>query len=402
MRVTPLYAFYARLSPTSVRALLALAVVFVMLGTTGWTAVRPHGPTNVRAAALSAWHHGSIGSHRLPDVHAAPGRIAAFFASLTGAQRRSLADRYPLVVGNLNGAPIALRYRANRNALNQASARETARSHSEQLTAAGRQVAGQLAQRYDSLLSGHRQILTFDPTGAGRVAEVFGDLATAARVSVVVPGVDTDMLHFERDTKVYSSPDGMARALYGAERAAEPDARTAVIAWADYTTPSGVDLDASTGTLAARGAVRLRGLLDALPQRRGVSLFCHSYGSVLCGLAAPGLAPGQVADIAVFGSPGMRVRHAGDLHTSAHIWAARDDGDWISDVPHLEFAGLGHGADPMSDSFGARVISSAGAQGHPGYFAPGTTSLANFARIALGDYAAVACRTGHAACTAGL
>ncbi|MEE4543757.1 alpha/beta hydrolase [Streptomyces sp. V4-01] len=393
---------YERLSPTSIRALLALAVVFVMLGTTGWTAVQPHAVTSVRAAALSAWRHGAIGARRLPSPDSAPRRIARFFASLTAAQRLALADRYPLVVGNLDGAPLALRYRANRKALTQARTAALVRSRSDQLTTTGRNVAQRLADRYDSLLGGQRQILSFDPTGQGKVAEVFGDLQTARRVSIVVPGVDTDVLHFEREDKPWSALDGMAGELYAAEQATEPDAPAAVIAWADYTTPNGVDLDASTGTLAERGAVRLRSLLTALPQRRDVSLFCHSYGSVLCGVAAPDLPAGQVSDVAVFGSPGMRAQHVSDLHTTAHVWAARDSSDWIGDVPHLEFAGLGHGADPISRSFGARLISAAGAAGHPGYFAPGTASLANFARIALGDYPDVSCRDGHPGCAAGL
>jgi hypothetical protein len=393
---------FERLSPTSIRALLALAVVFVMLGTTGWTAVQPHAVTNVRTAALKAWAQGTIGAHRLPSPDSAPRRIALFFASLTAAQRRALADRYPLVVGNLNGAPPALRYRANRKALTQARATELVRARSDQLTANGRDIAQRLATRYDSLLSRGRQILSFDPTGQGRVAEVFGDLGAARRVSVVVPGVDTDMLHFERDDKSWSALDGMADSLYSAEQDTEPGARTAVIAWADWTTPDGVDLDASTGRLAERGAVRLRALLTALPQHRDVALFCHSYGSVLCGVAAPDLPAGQVSDIAVFGSPGMRAEHVSDLHTTAHVWAARDSSDWISDVPHLEFAGLGHGADPMSGSFGARLISADGAAGHPGYFAPGTASLANFARIGLGEYADVSCRDGHPGCASGL
>ncbi|WP_328913364.1 MULTISPECIES: alpha/beta hydrolase [unclassified Streptomyces] len=393
--------YSARLSPTSIRALLALAVVFVMLATTGWTAVRPPDVTDARAAAIAAWVTGTIGTRKLPDPLAAPGTISRFFASLTGAQRLRLADRYPLVVGNLNGAPLNLRYRANRKAMSQERTAETARAHSDQLTPVGRRGADDLVRRYTSLLADGRQILAFDPTGTGRVAEVLGDLDTATRISLVVPGVDTDILNFERPAKPYTAPVGMARALYGAERHDEPRARTAVIAWADYTTPNGIGLEASTGTLAARGAVRLEALLTSLPRHAEVSLFCHSYGSVLCGVAAPDLPRGRVADIAVFGSPGMRARHAADLHTSAHVWAARDDNDWISDVPHLEFAGLGHGADPVSDSFGARVTSSAGASGHAGYFAPGTASLANFARIALGDYGAVACQDEDP-CTAGL
>ena len=392
---------YARLSPTSIRALLALAVVFVMLGTTGWTAIRPHTATSARAVALASWMHGTIGHRGLPDADAAPGTIARFFASLTGTQGLLLARRYPLVVGNLNGAPLALRYRANRLSLARFRAAEAARAVSDKLTPAGRKVTHRLSDRYASLLTGNRQILAFDPTGSGRVAEVFGNLGTARRIGIVVPGVDTDMLSFERSTKPYAAPVGMAGALYGAEQSDVPGARTAVIAWADYTTPSGVGLDASTGTLAERGAVRLEALVEGLPEQAGVSLFCHSYGSVLCGVAAPDLPRGRIDDITVFGSPGMRVRHASDLRTTAHVWAARDNSDWISDVPHVEFAGLGHGADPVSASFGARVISAAGANGHPGYFAPGTTSLANFADIALGDYQAVACKDGTP-CTAGL
>ncbi|SDN63416.1 alpha/beta hydrolase [Actinacidiphila guanduensis] len=389
-----------QLSRISVRTLLALAVAFVMLATTGWTGLRPHAADDARAAAVAAWMTGTVGVRHLPSPNAAPGAIARFFASLTASQRLGLAKRYPLVVGNLNGVAPALRYTANRFALIHQRTVALRRSHSSDLSYEGQQDAADLAQRYTSLLSGHRQILAFDPTGSGRVAEVLGDLSTARRVAVVVPGVDTDLLTFERDTKTYQAPAGMARELYAAERHDDPGAHTAVIAWADYTAPAGLGLDASTGTLAQRGAVRLNGLLSALPQRAQVALFCHSYGSVLCGVAAPGL-PGRVSDLTVLGSPGMRANNVADLHTRAHVWAVRDSGDWIGDVPHLEFAGLGHGPDPVSRSFGARVISSTGASGHPNYFAPDTTSLANFAEIALGSYTAVACRNGLA-CTAGL
>ena len=63
-----------------------------------------------------------------------------------------------------------------------------------------------------------------------RAAEVFGDLGTAERVSVVVPGVDTDVLSFERQDDPARAPVGMARSLYAAERAAAPRTSTAVIA----------------------------------------------------------------------------------------------------------------------------------------------------------------------------
>lgn len=383
------------------RALLALAVVFAMLATTAWTALRGHGGSSALQASLAAWNRGRLDGRPLPDADQAPTFLARFFGSLTGQQRAGLARRYPLAVGNMNGAPVELRYRANRIALGQARAEERRRLRDSRLQPAGQREAGRRLHRFEALMSGDRQILAFDPEGAGRVAEVFGSLTRAERVSVVVPGVDTDLLTFQRTSRRYSAPAGMAAALHRAERAASPGTRTAVIAWADYTAPDGLGIDSATATRAAEGAVRLNALLGALPGRSPVSLFCHSYGSVVCGLAARTL-PDRVADIAVAGSPGMRATTAAELRTSAHVWAMRDADDWIRDVPHLQVVGLGHGADPMSSAFGARVLSARGADGHSGYFVPGTQSLANFAEIGTGAYRSVDCAGDTEACRTGL
>jgi hypothetical protein len=383
------------------RALLALAVVFVMLATTGWTAVRSHRGATPLEASRSAWEHGHIAGRRLPDPDGSPARIAHFFASLSAQQRSRLAHRYPLAVGNMNGAPADLRYEANRIALGQQRGVERARMHDDRLSSVGQQEAGRLMHRFDALTEKGRQILAFDPEGSGRIAEVFGNLDSAQRISVVVPGVDTDLLTFERTYRQYSAPVGMARSLYAAEHAADPGIRTAVIAWADYTSPSGLGMEAATAMRAEEGAVRLNALLRALPGRSPVQLYCHSYGSVLCGVAAHTL-PSRVSDIAVAGSPGMRASSAAGLHTTARVWAMRDADDWIQDVPYLELGGLGHGADPVSRRFGARVLSAQGAKGHAGYFAPGTESLRNFAEIGVGAYDTVRCVRDDDACRTGL
>ncbi|MFF4346456.1 alpha/beta hydrolase [Streptomyces sp. NPDC001530] len=383
------------------RALLALAVVFVMLATGGWTALNSHRAATPLQASRAAWEHGSLAGHRLPDLDSTPSRLARFFATLDGHQRSRLAHRYPLAVGNMNGAPVTLRYRANRIALDQQRKVERKRMHDNRLSSLGQHDAGRRMHRYEALLHKGRKILAFDPMGSGRVAEVFGSLDKAERISVVVPGVDTDLLSFQRTVKMYSAPVGMARSLYAAERAADPTARTAVIAWADYTTPSGLGMDAATAMRAEEGALRLNALLRALPGGSPVALYCHSYGSVLCGVAARQL-PSRVLDIAVAGSPGMRADKASGLHTSARVWAMRDSDDWIQDVPNLEVGGLGHGADPVSKGFGARVLSAEDAKGHTGYFEPGTDSLRNFAEIGVGAYRAVRCAHDDDACRTGL
>ncbi|SDO21496.1 Alpha/beta hydrolase [Streptomyces sp. cf386] len=383
------------------RALLALAVVFVMLATTGWTALRNHRSTPPLQASLSAWEHGSIAGHRLPAADSSPARLARFFASLTGQQRGTLAVRYPLAVGNMNGAPVELRYRANRIALDEARKVERKRMHDSGLTPDGQREAGRRMHRFEAMMQADRHILAFDPEGSGRAAEVFGDLTKAERISVVVPGVDTNLLTFQRTSRKYSAPVGMAESLYAAERTASPSTRTAVIAWADYTAPDGLGIDSATAMRAASGAVRLNALVRGLPGASPVSLFCHSYGSVLCGVAARSL-PARVADIAVAGSPGMRVENASQLRTSAQVWAMRDADDWVQDVPYLEVGGLGHGEDPVSAVFGARVLSAREAKGHGGYFEPGTDSIANFAEIGVGAYESVRCADNAEACRAGL
>lgn len=384
------------------RALLALAVVFVLLMTTGWTAIRHQpGPGEPREAALAAWRDDRTGTRDLPDPESPPTVIAAFFRSLTERQRDRLAAEHPLVVGNLDGAPVTLRYRANRLALRAAYDAERERVEDNRLSPDGHHDAVRRSHRFASLMRQDRQILAFDPSGKGRVAEVFGDLDRARHVSVVVPGVDTHLLTFQKTARKYTAPVGMAESLYAAERAAAPSARTAVIAWADYTAPVGVGMDAAIGRLAESGAARLVSLTSALPGDSRVALFCHSYGSVVCGVAARRL-PARVADVAVAGSPGMRAENAAGLGTRARVWAMRDADDWIADVPYLDVGGLGHGADPVTPEFGARVLSAAGAVGHAGYFEPGTESLRNFAEIGVGSYRTVRCAGDQDACRRGI
>ncbi|WP_406305218.1 alpha/beta hydrolase family protein [Streptomyces sp. NBC_00885] len=387
---------------TAWRALLALAVVFMMLATTGWTAIRHQGgPRDALEAELAGWAKARIGVRALPEPGSPPQRLAAFFGSIGSTQRARLADRYPILVGNLNGAPVTLRYRANRKALALSVAEERKRVEDVNLTADGRHQAVRRMHRFEALMSAERQILAFDPSGPGKVAEVLGDLDRAQRVSVIVPGVDTNVLTFQKTSRKYTAPVGMAESLYAAERAASPRTRTAVIAWADYTAPAGLGMDSATGRRAEDGAVRLTALTGALPGSSKIALFCHSYGSVVCGVAARHL-PARVADVAVAGSPGMRAENVAGLHARARVWAMRDRDDWIEDVPHLAVGGLGHGEDPVTEAFGARVLSAADAVGHTGYFEPGTESVSNFAEIGVGSYDGVTCESGGDTCRSGI
>lgn len=230
-----------------------------------------------------------------------------------------------------------------------------------------------------------RNLLDFDARGNGRVVEVIGDLARADRIVIVVPGS-----HARLDTFSYNrGPGGGARALAEEVERIDPEARIATVAWLGYDAPQGIGIEGLTDGLAESGAEALQSTMASLlavNSEASISVLCHSYGSVVCGTAAPGL---PVADLIVFGSPGMCASSVAALDTSARVWAGRSSGDWIRFVPSLRVGSLGFGTDPMSPEFGARRFP-AGDGGHGDYLLPGGEALRSMAQIALyGDRAAL-------------
>jgi hypothetical protein len=228
-----------------------------------------------------------------------------------------------------------------------------------------------------------RHLLAFDGRGAGLATEVFGDLAHADRVAVLVPGSDTGL-----DT--YGRFRAAALALHRQLVAEAPaGTRTAVVAWLGYETPGTVSTTVATTDRADRAAPGLRDLVDDLHRITGpgtrLTLLCHSYGSVVCARAADGL---DVSDIALVGAPGTGADTAAGLRSDARIWAGRGADDWVEHVPHVSAdlfgTTVGFGTDPVSPGFGARVFD-AGDGGHSDYFDTGSLSLTNLARIALGE-----------------
>jgi hypothetical protein len=240
----------------------------------------------------------------------------------------------------------------------------------------------QLASALEALHT--QQVLFFDPRGHGLAAVVIGDLATASRVAILVPGSDTTLSTFFSHGS--ASPGGGAASLASEAGRLQPATHLAVIAWLGYQAPDTFSVQVATSGDAEAGAQALRPLVVALARHgEQVALLCHSYGSVVCGVAAAGL---PVTDIAVFGSPGMDASSVASLHALARVWAGRGGDDWIRFVPHVTVFGFGFGSDPMSAGFGARVFA-AGTGGHSDYLDPGSVSLRNLTEIALGNPAAV-------------
>ncbi|MEV5973126.1 alpha/beta hydrolase [Streptomyces sp. NPDC051921] len=264
---------------------------------------------------------------------------------------------------------LAARYAANREALRAAEG--TADSHGARRRAASLR----------EMAAPERQFLSFDGRDGGRSAEVVGDLARAERIAVLVPGADTGLDSYGR---LRAGAVALQKALQQGAYA-----RTAVIAWLGYRTPGTGSAASLTPGRAEQAAPALRSLVQELSAVRPgarITLLGHSYGSVVCALAATRT---PVAAVVLYGSPGTGFDTAADLRTTASVWAGRATGDWVAEVPHVRVplpggTELGFGTDPVDPRFGARRFA-AGAGGHSDYLVPGSPSLRNLARIVDGQ-----------------
>jgi hypothetical protein len=289
---------------------------------------------------------------------------------LSAAAQPEIPAPPPATLAPLTAATLDEAYAANRANAAEAS-RMAAADGNDRRAAADRAMADPA-----------RRFLAFDGRGPGQATEVFGDLATADRIAVLVPGSDTSLDTYDRFRAT-------ALNLHRQLTRDAPDSRTAVLSWLGYRTPRTVSATVLTEGRADQAAPHLR---EFIRQLRGITgrdaqltLLCHSYGTVVCGRAAAGL---DVSDLVLIGSPGTGADSAAGLRTPAHVWAARGDDDWVGGVPHVSAdlfgTTVGFGTDPVSPAFGARVFA-AGDGGHSDYFSPGTASLANLARIVLGE-----------------
>ncbi|GGQ05486.1 hypothetical protein BKA00_003452 [Actinomadura coerulea] len=322
-------------------------------------------------------------ARRLRRATAAAASIGVVLLTTAGTGH---ADPYaaPVAVPGMAPSTLDVRYAAER------------RSIEEALKTAEKVGDTDRRRTLGAFLQPGRRFLYFDPRGRGRAIEVVGDLTRARRVAVLVPGADTTLSTFDkRGGKPWSTPGGGARAVYQQARSLSPEPGLAVVAWLGYAAPKTFSSDVLTAERAAEGAVRLRKFMKGVHQVNpgaSVGLLCHSYGSVVCGQAALGgsnrAAWKQVTDIALYGSPGTTAWSASRLGGTTRVWAGRGSTDWMEDVPHVRFLGLGLGPDPVSTGFGARVFET-GQGGHSDYLAPRSASLRNLTDIALGRASAV-------------
>ncbi|MCL1897541.1 MAG: alpha/beta hydrolase family protein [Micrococcales bacterium] len=225
-------------------------------------------------------------------------------------------------------------------------------------------------------------------------ARAWGPLSQAKAIAVLVPGVGHSASEFDQ-TGPSANGDATAATLPEQAKALlrqANDPELAVVAWLGYQPPA--DLTSAIGASQIQaGAANLMALEDFLVKLNpdaSITWICHSYGSLICASALypssePSATASQPTAVALLGSPGVQTSTAGDLPTSAQIWAGRGSGDMIQWAGLLDLVGGGFGPDPTSNSFGARPIACDPGARHSDYFQAGSIQLAALASIATGD-----------------
>lgn len=308
----------------------------------------------------------------LPPIptNASPQDVRNWWMSLTPEQRAALVESQPGRIGNLDGVPFAERDKANHLAMQRLLDSETS---------ADGPIHRRLRQFTDMTgeIDKDRHFLVFDPSADGKVAEVFGDLEHADYVTVVVPGVTSDLESFHRVS-------GNARVVQDAA-----GKNTAVIAWIGYDAPDSIPDVAEVWTgPGIEGGKALASFVAAVQAESGakVILTGHSYGSYVVGQAL--LAGARVESAVFIGSPGAGVERVADFPPGAaqHYYAGA--------IPLDPVAGLqAFGQAPTDPDFGATVFDAGrGADvlhRHSQYFDEGV-GRDNIVRIASGGSPSIA------------
>jgi hypothetical protein len=204
---------------------------------------------------------------------------------------------------------------------------------------------------YQDILANNRQILKFDPSGGGRIAELIGDIRPGTRdVGLFVPGVNTSFDNFQ-------SYADLGKSLV----AADSTGRTAMVVWADGVFPQNVTTEGSSAGYARAMAPDLTAFGDELRRQIAdhagsgvlVTGVGHSYGGATMGLAETmGLDVDQVVHVESAGM-GNGVWGPSDLPASQagmHRFSMTAPLDPIEiaqgNAPFDSLTGVGHGADP--------------------------------------------------------
>lgn len=376
-------------------------------------ASRGNGGAGTAVTGAGASAAGAGASVALPNgVGLNPQATSRWWAGLSDAEKQRMIEKDPRMIGSLDGVDAASRDKANRIVLAEEVKRAQERlddyekkrswlsgvfgdSEHERLT----RDLEELRRVEDALSPGHkgdtRQLLTLDFSGERlRAAVSVGDVDKASHVSVVVPGMTTNV-HDSLDGNISSAENVRNRAaVLGGMRRED----IATVAWLGYDAPQNLLEAAGTGQ-AHRGAESLSSFLTGLDSSREQSsagdphltVIGHSYGSTTSGFAATRTPDGVIDKLVLAGSPGSGVTSidkysvpAGNVYVSATpgdpVLGLGEDKYFGTDPRHL--SGIKHLNADISGADNGWITDPI--ESHTSYFEEKTEALDDIARVSAG------------------
>jgi hypothetical protein len=314
-----------------------------------------------------------------PPASASQADVKKWWDGLTPQQQSDYIAHDPAAIDR-DGIPLDIRDAGNRvrlphelataeSTLNDAKGRESA--YWEQVTLHPGDVdklgdpPGDLARaqaRYDDLLGiesalypknadgsprpidpkDRRSLILLDTTSNPR--HVFGaigigDVDNATHVGVTTGGVGTNASSLPGMSDEATNLRHTTRDILSWAHDPDPES-VATVAWVGYEPPSDMDdMRVTDDGLARAAAPHLTSFFNGLgattenPNQQ-ITAFGHSYGSLVTSLALQGGTP--VKDVVFYGSPGLELGHAGDLHLApgGHAYYEQTPDDPIRGVQH--------------------------------------------------------------------
>ncbi|WP_447004752.1 alpha/beta hydrolase [Saccharothrix isguenensis] len=227
----------------------------------------------------------------------------------------------------------------------------------------------------------------YGPRGDGATAIAYGNPDTATNLAISVPGTGSTLDGFSVDQAAN------LRAAMGGEG-------NATIQWLGYDAPGWAIGEVDNPAQAREGGANLvadvdgyRAAAEAAGNDPHVTVIGHSYGSTTVGYAGMnGLA---ADDIAFVGSPGVGASNVDQLSAGpGHVYVGATEHDpVVQGTSSSWFTEDGSSVGPYDSRFGATTFGTTDGSSllaaHTEYYAPGSESVQNLARIATGDGASV-------------
>lgn len=346
------------------------------------------GATTLAAAALAGAAEGE--GLTLPPLPPSSGmtvaQSAAWWKSLSEAEREWLAKHMPNLIGNRDGVSAHYRDLANRHLLQEEKrdlAAERDRLQGKLDTSNYPTVSNKIwlenrIKKLDAMLEGigsiettlastvdmpesrRHYLLSIDGDNAGQAIIAKGNPDTATHTATYVPGT-------------FAGLEGIEDDLVRGDRMHDQSTRagakdTSVITWVGYDAPQGIVTEATSQVFADKAKGDLAGFQEGLratydgPARSQNTVVAHSYGNVVLSQAArtEGLDADKMIMVASPGG-GDEVRHVSDLSMkSEDVYAVTDKDDFIRLSPYAV-----HGIQPGEERFEATTFESDSHTGNP-------------------------------------